>query len=299
MKIETANTYTLPTIKITLETWVKMKMLVDSFETEIGWLSSVFYDAEADTYTVDGVFVPEQTVHSAETDMKQEDIVRLQQQLIEKGLDNYADNMLCWGHSHVNMPVSPSKTDEETFEESYSTNPDIYIMIIMNKSGAITFDVYLDGFIYRGYPFEIDYGIGKKMLDDFIEEAKGKAKRPIYKSKHPSPQKYPMGGVGLGKPQSPASGGAKSSPEFGDWFGMEDEWLNTGATKNAAELPTLEELWANGYFAIEGAPKTLEELSNLEEAEFYMWCSDYDLEYSDENVELWYTLAEHNISEYL
>jgi hypothetical protein len=104
-------------------------------------------------------------------------------ELHEEGLQEYAQRLLAanrydelekvrmWGHSHVNMDVSPSSQDQETFKEYY-LNCDYFIRIIANKKNSLRLDIVLKDKELRfdnvkwevAYPKEIEEEIKKKIL---------------------------------------------------------------------------------------------------------------------------------------
>lgn len=105
---------------------------------EVGWLGTVKVMDSGD-YLIDRIFVPEQTVTGAETDILPEAMLALANEIIESGDD--PSRLYYWGHSHVNMGVAPSGQDERQIEEYLDSCP-VFIRGIYNKKGDSKVDVY-------------------------------------------------------------------------------------------------------------------------------------------------------------
>lgn len=61
---------------------------------------------------------------------------------------------LAWFHSHVNMGVSPSSTDDKQFSDLKKDQP-VYIRIIMNKRFDLNISISIDGFMFHSIPYSI------------------------------------------------------------------------------------------------------------------------------------------------
>ena len=140
--LEPDNLY-MPTVYYTEEVWATIRYLVDKCPDEIGWLGLVDYDG-AD-YLVTEIFVPKQKVSGAETDITAETMSNLALEIDELGKD--ISKLYYWGHSHVNMGVSPSGQDESQvesylFDKDFNPIVDTFIRGIYNKQGRSKVDVY-------------------------------------------------------------------------------------------------------------------------------------------------------------
>jgi proteasome lid subunit RPN8/RPN11 len=113
------------------------KAIVACCSLEVGWLYTgrVHRDDERMIIYYDEIHVPEQTISGVETDITPKGVTQV---------FNYAYNnnkqVVGWGHSHVNMGVSPSGTDDRTFEEITSDSPTM-TRLICNKKGDLKIDV--------------------------------------------------------------------------------------------------------------------------------------------------------------
>lgn len=110
-----------PTVFITYEALAKMKQYVDQSDGEIGWLAYVENEEETQTYIVTDTVLFEQEVTAVTTDLDEDGLMKYANELIEQGRTDELSKVKCWGHSHVNMGVTPSGTDDSTFKEYYTS----------------------------------------------------------------------------------------------------------------------------------------------------------------------------------
>lgn len=128
---------TPPTVYYTPEAYAVIQLAVAHCSKEVGWWGMV--EKMEDGYLISDIYIPEQTVTGAETDIDSDAMAALALQLMESNRD---PSKLCyWGHSHVNMGVSPSGQDEAQVEE-YLDNMPLIIRGIYNKKGEAKVDVY-------------------------------------------------------------------------------------------------------------------------------------------------------------
>jgi hypothetical protein len=159
-----------PTIYFTREAWVKQCHLVDKCTKEVGWFALVDYDPTDESFTIDEIVIPVQTVTATETDIGKEALADAAMALIEQGKDT--SRMYAWFHSHVNMGVGPSGQDEyqvEDFLEDLADQPTIpaFIRGIQNKKGDLKLDVY---YVQHGIAFQnVDHYV---LYDDDPQWAK-------------------------------------------------------------------------------------------------------------------------------
>lgn len=134
----TPKTVKAPQVLYTPEAWASIWYLVQTAPKEIGWLGMVDTLDNGD-YLITDIHVPKQTVTGTETDMDDDDVGELYSRLLMEGRDT--SKMFYWGHSHVNMGVTPSGQDEEQVDEYLEDCP-IFIRGIYNKQGSQKVDVY-------------------------------------------------------------------------------------------------------------------------------------------------------------
>lgn len=95
---------------------------------EVAWLGTLSLRGK-DTLVVEEVFLPKQRIFSASVDLDKDAVFELNQKCREEGKE------LRWhGHSHVNMAVSPSGTDEAEFQNNVR-DADWFVASILNLKG--------------------------------------------------------------------------------------------------------------------------------------------------------------------
>lgn len=127
-----------PNVYYTKEAWDVIWYLVEVCKKEVGWLGLVDELSNGD-YLITEIFIPKQEVTSVTTEMEPEALAALTMQLLDEGKD--PGKLRYWGHSHVNMSVRPSLTDEEQIDE-YLESADWFIRGIYNKDGDSKVDIY-------------------------------------------------------------------------------------------------------------------------------------------------------------
>lgn len=119
----------------------KMMYYVNHCEKEIGWLGTVErFDNEI--FYVTDVFLFKQEVHSATCEITPEGLSDFATELLSKenGVDVW-NNLKLWGHSHVNMSVSPSAQDNSQMK-TFGEHNEWFLRLIANKSGEMEFTLY-------------------------------------------------------------------------------------------------------------------------------------------------------------
>ena len=124
-----------PEILFTNEVLLKYRMIVNEVDTEIGWLSLVREIEPKEKYIVYDVIIPKQEVTGVTTELDEDDLTKIGYSMPP---DKFED-VRCWCHSHVNMAVNPSGTDEQTFEQFYQHCP-YFIRVICNKKDEMRVD---------------------------------------------------------------------------------------------------------------------------------------------------------------
>jgi len=127
-----------PSVYITAEAWRKIQYVVASCDKEVAWMGFVD-ELETGDFLITEVFVPKQHVTGATVDIDAED---LGTKAFEFSKDGKDPSMIRYhGHSHVNMGVSPSGTDQNHIKE-YLDDCDWYIRSIHNKKGDMKMDIF-------------------------------------------------------------------------------------------------------------------------------------------------------------
>jgi len=128
----------IPSVYYTPTAWFTIQHLVDIAPKEVGWLGIV-EPLDSGDYLITDIHIPEQTVTAAETDIDSDAMMDLYNELLADDVDT--SKLYYWGHSHVNMGVSPSLQDEIQIEEYLESCP-IFIRGIYNKKGASKVDIF-------------------------------------------------------------------------------------------------------------------------------------------------------------
>lgn len=156
-------------ITFSMKAYVKMRDLVDRYESEIGWYG--FVDKISDLeYHVTDICVYPQLVTGAtvkETNEPWDDDMPIEQ----------IKRRHFHGHSHVNMAVSPSGVDmKHRADQVEMVHKDsFYIFMITNKKcawSAAVFDL-ANNTVYNSDDVLIDVDLGDgEMLSDFVDNTK-------------------------------------------------------------------------------------------------------------------------------
>ena len=126
-----------PMVCFTEQVLAKFKGYVDNCSLEIGWLALVKIDAQG-RYIVYDTLLPHQNVSAVTTDLMESGLQEVGEEILSTRPDEF-NNVRCWCHSHVNMQVCPSGTDDSTFEQFYE-NCEYFIRVICNKKGDMRVD---------------------------------------------------------------------------------------------------------------------------------------------------------------
>lgn len=126
-----------PMVCFTEQVLAKFKGYVDNCSLEIGWLALVRIDAQG-RYIVYDTLLPHQNVSAVTTDLMESGLQEVGEEMLATRPDEF-NNVRCWCHSHVNMQVCPSGTDDSTFEQFYE-NCEYFIRVICNKKGDMRVD---------------------------------------------------------------------------------------------------------------------------------------------------------------
>lgn len=120
----------------------KMRLYVELCEDEIGWLGYVEKLQNEQGYMVTDVFLLDQEVHGATTEISPTAIIDFYNDLDEAGREKFLNSCKLWGHSHVNMAPSPSAQDDTQGLELSKDVEDFYIRLITNKKGEYNITFY-------------------------------------------------------------------------------------------------------------------------------------------------------------
>lgn len=128
----------IPTLQFTPEVMAEMSIYIEECDVEIGWLGNIV-KVDDKTYLCDELYLPDQDVGAATTEIQPEDLVKLAMQLDD---DTKLETMKLWGHSHAEMSVSPSGQDDKQIGVFRDSGLDVFFRIIANKRGDLDITFY-------------------------------------------------------------------------------------------------------------------------------------------------------------
>jgi len=181
-------------VLLTQNAYRKILALVTEFRSEVGWHGTVSRSGDNE-FVIEDIFVYPQEVTGSTVNT---DLAAYTDWLYELD-DDIFNKTRMQGHSHVNMSVTPSGTDENHRQKILDQlEPDMfYIFMTWNKSLSVHTIVYD---MARNVLYEDD-DVEVKLLDDdgmgeFLADAKGKVKKPDYKKRPEAPKYNPNGTAG-------------------------------------------------------------------------------------------------------
>lgn len=148
----------VPDVYVSKIALVKMKVFVENCDKEVGWLGTAYQDKG--TIYIDDMMLFDQEVSSVTTDISVEGLTSFGEKLLAlpNGVDIW-NSIKVWGHSHVNMGVTPSSVDDKQMITFKDNGHDWFIRIIGNKSGDLRIDLYNYklGITYKNLPWKVLY----------------------------------------------------------------------------------------------------------------------------------------------
>lgn len=176
--ISILNGNQLPSAFITIEALARVHEIVRQSDKEVGWMGQMVQEVDDKgmiSLTLFNPYVPRQEVSGATTDIDADDIAKY-----ALSVDN-PDLIKWWGHSHVNMGVSPSGTDITTFNELVENDPDNpFVMTIHNKSHVTHCNIYLGKGLYiNDADLHIDWD-DEEMVESVAKELKDNVRDKVY-----------------------------------------------------------------------------------------------------------------------
>lgn len=125
----------------------KMRYYIDICDKEIGWLGvAVRNEVNPTIIHLSDVFLFHQEVNSTTCEITEEGLAKFVGYVFENYSDEQAmficNNLKVWGHSHVNMGVTPSGQDDTQINLFRQNEAQWFIRIIGNKRGEINITFY-------------------------------------------------------------------------------------------------------------------------------------------------------------
>lgn len=159
-----------PQIHVSFEAYRKMWLYVcASGNDEISWLGTV--REETDEYFIDDVWLLKQTVTSVESEITEDGLHELANQLLaQPGGEATWNQMRFWGHYHPFNSADPSSQDETQLREFLECGHEFFIRGIGCRGGQIKFTLYLikRGIIITDVPWTLDLHLADQDQRDKI-----------------------------------------------------------------------------------------------------------------------------------
>lgn len=156
----------------------KMTVYTALSSDEVGWLGIV-EELDNGDFRITDTYLTKQQVHGCTCELLPEGISELAIGFLrEPEGDKLFNSLRLWGHSHVNMGVSPSSQDDKQLE-TLSEHSDWFIRLIMNKRGDVSVTLYdkIRGLIIEELPWSVDYGLN--MVDEIRKELEEKVSKIV------------------------------------------------------------------------------------------------------------------------
>ena len=206
-----------PTIYITPNAYIKMRMLVDKNDKEIGWYGIVneMPGLQA-TYIIEDIIVYPQKVTGVTVEQDEDRMFEFEMSLTTEQVNHKRFH----GHSHVNIGTSPSGVDESFYQDLLSQVTDYFIITITNKHNEYTTRFYdvANNILYTDVPIQLIQNDGSLYLD-WYETNKEQVKEHTYQAQTTKPT-FP---INKSKPKTPIKTNQKQTSFF-DYEDEEDYW---------------------------------------------------------------------------
>lgn len=160
----------VPTLQFTPVALGKMHKYTQSVDSEIGWMGVVKKEG-AGLYTCTDVRLLHQEVHSVTTEITPDALIKYAQEYP----DDVADTLL-WGHSHVEMGVSPSGQDDTQLYDMAENGCPYFFRVITNKRGdiGITFVDFAIRYTVTDVPWQLAFDLTEDIDKEIKEKVKEK-----------------------------------------------------------------------------------------------------------------------------
>lgn len=168
----------VPSVTISERAMAQMFIYTKEVQDEVGWLGTAFKNGR--DIHIEETFLFDQEVHATTTEITPEGLEKFAMELLStpEGASKWNDIKM-WGHSHVNMGVTPSGQDDKQMEEFSRIGHDFFVRLICNKKGELRIDVYLyeDGLVFKDVPWKAlnNENPTLKALEKQMEELKKQA----------------------------------------------------------------------------------------------------------------------------
>lgn len=200
----------VPNVRFDITAWEKIQFIVDHESMEIGWFGTVDHDPKSNTYVVTDIFITEQKRNGATCEQSAKGLNELTYEIIRdlslssEEKRNRLNTFNFWGHSHVNMGVSPSC--EDIANAKRFAGKDFLITGIFNKKGDVRLDFwdFKNNLHYAELPVRKRWHLSDETVTKIISDINTKVKEITFESSYSygSPQHLRSGRALFGSPAS-------------------------------------------------------------------------------------------------
>lgn len=171
----------IPRITITDEAWQKMTTLVQKCDLEVGFHGVV--EKNGNNYLITDILVYPQKVSAATVTTDETELCKWQ---LTIPTETY-NKIRMQGHSHVNMAVSPSGTDHQTYQKILEIlgKDDFYLFLIINKRGNIWMQFFdmKQNVLFENKDLELERY--NTIADVWVDQQLKLIKKPTYTTTYP------------------------------------------------------------------------------------------------------------------
>lgn len=158
-----------------------MQLIVQLSDKEVGWLGRV---REIENILVlTDIYLFHQEVAHTTCEITAAGLTEFAMELLEQpGGDEVYNEVRLWGHSHVNMGVSPSGQDEKQMGVFETSGHPWFLRCIANKKGDMQFTLFDfdSGIIVEDMPWEVYMPTPVGLEEQIAAELKAKVKPLVY-----------------------------------------------------------------------------------------------------------------------
>ena len=241
----------VPNVRFDITAWEKIQFIVDHESMEIGWFGTVDHDPKSNTYVITDIFITEQRRHGATCEQSAKGLNELTSEIIrdqslssEEKRDRL-NTFNFWGHSHVNMGVSPSC--EDIANAKRFAGKDFLITGIFNKKGDVRLDFwdFKNNLHYTELPIRKRWHLSDETVTKIISDINTKVKEITFEPSYSYGSQYSHPRMALfGSPTSDWN--SKKPSVNNEWMGLEPA---TRCSTNTSDNKLVEKVDNNDFFS--------------------------------------------------
>ena len=168
-----------PTVYITPNAYIKMRILVEKCDKEVGWYGTVEeIPGIPSAYLITDIIVYPQRVTGATVEQDDDEMFNFEMTLTTEQVNHKRFH----GHSHVNMATHPSGVDEQFYQDLLSQVNDYFIITVTNKRNEYTSRFYdvKNNILYEDVPIQLIQEDGSLYSDWYDQNIENIKERTVY-----------------------------------------------------------------------------------------------------------------------